>query len=207
MIYILPDYFYVVHFIYWFYLNKINLFISIPYPNQVYDKQRKKHFSVVICVCCAMSCSEIFLSQDGVFQRSMGSTKKKFLLPKMVETFGKHLSNFPILRKQSTVLIFWLTPCLNMIWGVWVHFPKMPQYMSTCETGITQPTEGLDTWVRSHLMWNKEQNTLDSVQCVPAHDLGYLRPVSSNFPNICYLFNRDNPTYREPWHLSRSHLM
>ena len=133
--------------------------------------------------------------------------KKKFLLPKMVETFGKHLSNFPILRKQSTVLIFWLTPCLNMIWGVWVHFPKMPQYMSTCETGITQPTEGLDTWVRSHLMWNKEQNTLDSVQCVPAHDLGYLRPVSSNFPNICYLFNRDNPTYREPWHLSRSHLM
>ena len=46
-----------------------------------------------------MSYSEIFLSQDGVFQRSIGSTKKKFLLPTMVVTFGKHLSNFSISRK------------------------------------------------------------------------------------------------------------
>ena len=30
--------------------KSICLFISIPYPNQVYDKQKKKHFSVVICV-------------------------------------------------------------------------------------------------------------------------------------------------------------
>ena len=79
LIYILPYYFYLVHVIYYFYLTKINRFISIPYPNHVYDKQRKNHFSVVICVCCAMSCSEIFFSQDGIFQCSIGSTKKKIV--------------------------------------------------------------------------------------------------------------------------------
>ena len=43
------------------------LFISIPYPNQAYDKQRKNHFSVVICVCVlhnVLKCSEIVLFQD-----------------------------------------------------------------------------------------------------------------------------------------------
>ena len=47
--YIYLYYFYLVHVINYFYLTKINLFISIPYPNQVYDKQ-KKHFSVMSCV-------------------------------------------------------------------------------------------------------------------------------------------------------------
>ena len=37
LIYILPYYLYLVHAIYYFYLTKINLFISIPYPNQGYD--------------------------------------------------------------------------------------------------------------------------------------------------------------------------
>ena len=41
LIYILPYYSSLVHVFYNFYLTKINLFISIPYPNQVYDKQRK----------------------------------------------------------------------------------------------------------------------------------------------------------------------
>ena len=66
--------------------------------SQVYDKQRKKHFSVMICVRCVMSCSEIFLSQDGVFQNSMCCNKKFFLLPAMVATFGKHDS--PNLEKM-----------------------------------------------------------------------------------------------------------
>ena len=48
-------------------LSNQNQSICISYPNQVYDKQRKKHFSVVICVCCIMSYSEIFLSEGGVF--------------------------------------------------------------------------------------------------------------------------------------------
>ena len=38
------------------------------------------NFSVVVFVCCITSCSEICLSQDGVFQRSMGCNKKIFLV-------------------------------------------------------------------------------------------------------------------------------
>ena len=37
-------------------------------------------FSVVIFVCCIMSFSEMFLSQDGAFQRSMDCTKKSILV-------------------------------------------------------------------------------------------------------------------------------
>ena len=63
--------------------------------------QRKKYFSVVICVCCIMSCSQIFLSQDGIFQNSTGCNKKNFLLPTMVVTFGKqHSLISPISRKR-----------------------------------------------------------------------------------------------------------
>ena len=58
--------------------------------SQVYDKQRKKHFSVMICVCCIMSCSEIFVSQDVVFQNPMWCNNFFFLLPTMVATFGEH---------------------------------------------------------------------------------------------------------------------
>ena len=57
------------------YVTKINLFISIPHPNQVYDK-KKKHFWVVICVCC-MLCSEIVFFPGWRFPT--GSTKKIFL--------------------------------------------------------------------------------------------------------------------------------
>ena len=52
------------------------LIISIPHLNQVYDKQRKKHFSVVICLYCKMPCFEIFISQDSIFKRFTGFTKK-----------------------------------------------------------------------------------------------------------------------------------
>ena len=100
LMYILPYFFYLVHVIYYFDLTKITLsiyFYSISKPSLW---QRKKHFSVVICVCC-MSCSEIFLCQDGNFQHSMGCTKKSFLLPNMVATFAKYQMNFPILRKRQ----------------------------------------------------------------------------------------------------------
>ena len=63
------------------------------------------------------------------------------------------------------------------------NFPKVPQYPSTCETGIAWPIEGPDTRVRSNLMWNKELKTLDYFSCVLAHDLGYSGPVSPNCPN------------------------
>ena len=77
LLYILPYYVYLVHVIYYFYLNKINLFISIPDHKFMINK--KKHISVVICVSWIMSCSDIFLSQDGVFQNSTGC-KKNFLV-------------------------------------------------------------------------------------------------------------------------------
>ena len=64
LIYILPYCLHLVHVIYYFYLSKINLFISIPYPHQVYDKQRKKTFlSGDLCVCCVMSCFQISFSR------------------------------------------------------------------------------------------------------------------------------------------------
>ena len=70
LIYILPYYSSLVHVFYNFYLTKINLFISIPYPNQVYDKQRKKY----------LSCPEILIFQDGALQGFMGCTKKIFVV-------------------------------------------------------------------------------------------------------------------------------
>ena len=69
--------------------------------------------------------------------------------------------------------------CLyTWFWVFGPSFSKLPQYPSTCLTGIVRPTEGPDTRVRSHLMWNKELKTLDYFSCVFAHDLGYLGPVS-----------------------------
>ena len=51
-----------------------------------------------------------------------------------------------------------MCPCTRF--GVFrISFPKLPQYPSTCETGITQPTKGLDTRVRSPFMWNKDLKT------------------------------------------------
>ena len=58
--------------------------------------KEKKLFSVLICVCCIMSCSEIFLSQGGVFQHSTGCSKIFFLSPTMVATLGKCKFNFLI---------------------------------------------------------------------------------------------------------------
>ena len=52
------------------------------------DTQRKKHFLVVICVCSIISCSEIFLSPDGIFQHSINCTKKNFV----VTNHGGYLS-------------------------------------------------------------------------------------------------------------------
>ena len=51
LIYILPYYLYLVHIIYYLYLTKTNLSISISYLNRICDKQRKKTFLCVdLCV-------------------------------------------------------------------------------------------------------------------------------------------------------------
>ena len=60
-------------------------------------------------------------------------------------------------------------------------FPKLPQYSSTCETGIPKPTEGNDIRVRSHLMWGKELQTLDYFSGVPCTWFGIFR---SSFPKL-----------------------
>ena len=59
------------------------------YPSQVYDKQIKNHFIVVICVYCITSCSEMFLSQDfplfyGLYQKTFSCCRTCF------SNFGKH---------------------------------------------------------------------------------------------------------------------
>ena len=70
------------------YPKSICLFISSPYPNQVYDKE-KTFLNGDLCVCCIMSCSEIFIFLNGVFQCPLGCNKKG-LSPTMVGAFGKH---------------------------------------------------------------------------------------------------------------------
>ena len=74
LIYILPYYFYLVHVIYYFYLTKINLFLFHVLTKFMINKE--KNILVVICVCSIMSCPEIFLSLDSIFQYSMVCMKR-----------------------------------------------------------------------------------------------------------------------------------
>ena len=59
------------------------VFKAIIYRKKTVDcftvTYEQKKLSVAICVCCIMSCSNVFLFQDGVFQRPAGCTPKKFL--------------------------------------------------------------------------------------------------------------------------------
>ena len=50
------------------------------------------------------------------------------------------------------------------------------------QTGIAQASDGLDTWVWFHLIWNIGLKTLNYFLCFPVHDLGYLDTVSPKFP-------------------------
>ena len=89
------------------------LYNTLILPIAIYGSERlslmqldTKKLSILknnICVCCMISCSELFLSQDGIFHCFTGFTKKIFLSPTTVATFSKHESNFPILRKCQQV--------------------------------------------------------------------------------------------------------
>ena len=46
------------------------------------------------------------------------------------------------------------------------NFPNSPQCCKYTDTGITWPSNGLYTWVRLHLMWNVEFNTLNGFLCI-----------------------------------------
>ena len=89
-----------------------------------------------------------------------------------------------LMLNEELMSLNYFSFCFCAWFGVFEpSFPKLAQYRSTCETGITQSTEALDTRVRSHLKINKKLKTLDYFSCVPARDLGHLGPVFPNFPN------------------------
>ena len=54
----------------------------------------------------------------------------------------------------------------------------MPKYT---KTGITQPSDGLYTCARLHLMQNLQRNTSDDFLYIHAHVLGVFGP---NFPDL-----------------------
>ena len=120
-----------------------------------------------------------------------------------------HYSKVSFDVKQGAEDFGLLFRCPGTWFGVFrPSFPKLPQYPSTCETGIARPTEGNDTRVRSHLMWNKELKTLDYFSCVPAHDLGYSAPVSPNCWNTWVTVKQVITQSTEgPDTRARSHLM
>ena len=72
--------------------------------------------------------------------------------------------------------------CLCKWFGIFgPSLPKLPQYPSTCETGLAKPTEGLETRVRSHLMWSKELKTLDYFFMFPCTWFGVF---GTSFPKL-----------------------
>ena len=88
--------------------------------------------------------------------------------------------SFDVKPGAEDVGLLFMCPCTWF--GVFgPSFPKLSQYLSTCETGIIGPTEGLDTSIRSHLMWNKELKTLDFFLCDSVLDLGVFGPFSPKF--------------------------
>ena len=63
------------------------------------------------------------------------------------------------------------------------NLPNLCQFPKYTETGITWPTDELYTWVRLHLMWNVEFNTLDDFCCIDVHDLDCLGLIQQTCTN------------------------
>ena len=94
-----------------------------------------------------------------------------------------HYSKVSFDVKQGAEDFGLLFRCPSTWFGVFgPSFPKLPQYPNTCETGIARPTEGSDTGVRSHLMWNKKLKTLDYLSGVPCTWFGIFRLSFPKFP-------------------------
>ena len=89
-LYILPYYFYLVHVFYDFYLTKINLFISMPCPNQVNDKL----FCVCVCVCvCVYVCVCVLCYAIKYFFPKMAFSSVLQVAPKNVFLVANHGGN------------------------------------------------------------------------------------------------------------------
>ena len=67
---------------------------------------------------------------------------------------------------------------LHMIWCFWAQFPQIAPIPENLWIGIIWPTEGLNTSIRSHLMWNKVLKTLEFFLCDSVFDLGVFGPFS-----------------------------
>ena len=75
--------------------------------------------------------------------------------------------------------------CVDMIWGIWAQFVQivlMPKYLQNKYT--TQPLEGLDTRLKTNLMWNKDLKTWGYFSCVPACDGVFI----ASFPKLPLYF-------------------
>ena len=94
-----------------------------------------------------------------------------------------HYSKVSFDGKQGAEDFGLLFRCPGTWYGVFgPNFPKLPQYPSIWETGIARPTEGNDTWVRSHMMWNKELKTGLLFRC-PLHMVWHIfRPSFAKLP-------------------------
>ena len=84
-----------------------------------------------------------------------------------------HISNVEIIKLKN----------YRKIKALGLSFPRLLEYPKYPKTGITQPSDNLDTLVRPHSMWNVKLKIPDYFLFVPAHELGYLDPFFLNCVN------------------------
>ena len=66
-------------------------------------------------------------------------------------------------------LTLWIMTSVYQCWWCGVlgfNLSNLPQFPKYTKTGITWPADGLYPWVRLHLMWNLEFNTLNGFQSI-----------------------------------------
>ena len=92
LVYILPYYFLLSSFYLLLLSNQNQSVYSFVFhiSSKFMTEKEKKYFSLVICVLCVMSCSEIFLPRMAFLSILWVVTKNFFLSPTIVVTFGKH---------------------------------------------------------------------------------------------------------------------
>ena len=82
-------------------------------------------------------------------------------------------------------LTLWMIFFVLLLWQgeFGPNLPNVLQFAKYTKTGITWPADDLYIWVKLHLMWNIEFNTLDNSLCIDAHDLGNLGLIFLTCPN------------------------
>ena len=69
-------------------------------------------------------------------------------------------------------LTFWMIFFVSVvvIWGIQAPFPHFVSKPKYTETVKTQSSEGLYHWIRLHVIWNVELNTLEDFPFISFHD-------------------------------------